>query len=238
MKIGRINESPQTLFSHKKFLLKILYREGIMRKEWMKVAVLLVLVLLACSCATTKEEKKPEKESAEDYYHKGQKEFKEGDYLDAVTEFKKAVEMDGKYFKAYYALGRSYDKLNKTKEAEEAYEEALKINPKSLPAREALGINYFHQKKFDEAEKHLKEARTLGSKVAEVYYGLGEIEQREHACRTAIIAFNQALKLDPDYMPARNGLKAAEDDCRKKQLQQSGQQPKPVQQQPKTVQPR
>jgi Tfp pilus assembly protein PilF len=201
-----------------------------MRKEWTKATILLVLVLFVCSCATTsKEEKKSTKESAEDYYNKGMNEFKEGDYSEATVEFKKAVEMDGKYFKAYYALGRSYEKLKKAKEAEEAYEAALKIDPKSLPVREALGLNYFHQKKFDDAEKHLKVARTHGSKVAEVYYCLGEIEQREHSCRTAIIAFKQALKLDPDYIPARNGLKAAEEDCRKKQSQQPGQQPKTVQ---------
>jgi Tfp pilus assembly protein PilF len=157
------------------------------------------------------------------------KEYKEGDYQEATVEFKKAVEKDGRYFKAYYALGQSYEKLKKAKEAEEAYEEALKIDPKSLPAREALGLNYFHQKKYGDAEKHLKEARTLGSKKAEVYYCLGEIEQREHACKTAIIAYRQALKLNPDYMAARNGLKAAEEACRQKQQQQP-----PA----KTVQPR
>lgn len=205
-----------------------------MKREWMKVAVLSVLVLLAYSCASmSKKEIKSEKENAEDYYHKGMKEFKEGDYEEAIVAFKKAVELNDKYFKAYYALGQSYEKRNKTKEAEEAYEEALKIDPKSLSAREALGLNYFHQKKFDNAEKHLKEARTLGSKKAEVYYCLGEIEQREHACKTAIVAFKQALKLDPDYMAARNGLKAAEEACRQKQKQQT-----PAAPQQKTIQPR
>ncbi len=184
----------------------------------MKVVVLLIVALFVCSCAAlSKEEKKSEKASAEDYYHKGMKEFKEGDFAEAVADFKKAVGENNKYFKAYYALGQSYEKLKKAKEAEEAYEAALKIEPKNLPAREALGLNYFHQKKFDDAEKHLKEARTLKSKIPEVYYCLGEIEQREHACKTAIISFKQALKLDPDYMQARNGLKAAEDDCRQKQ---------------------
>jgi Tfp pilus assembly protein PilF len=205
-----------------------------MKREWMKVAVLSVLVLLAYSCASmSKKEIKSEKESAEDYYHKGMKEYKEGDYEEATAAFKKAVEIDGKYFKAYYALGQSYEKRNKTKEAEEAYEEALKIDSKSLPVREALGLNYFRQKKYGEAEKHLKEARALGSKKAEVHYCLGEIEQREHSCKTAIVAFKQALKLDPDYMAARNGLKAAEEACRQKQKQQT-----PAAPQQKTIQPR
>jgi Tfp pilus assembly protein PilF len=208
--------------------------EEIMKREWMMITAMLVLVLFACSCASmSKKEIKSEKESAEDYYHKGLKEYKEGDYFNATVEFKKAVELNGRYFKAHYALGQSYEKLSKAKEAEEAYEEALKIDPKSLPVREALGLNYFHQKKFGDAEKHLKEARTLGSKVPEVYYCLGEIEQREHACKTAIIAFKQALKLNPDYMAARNGLKAAEESCRQRQQQQTPSVP-----QQKTIQPR
>ena len=190
-----------------------------MKRGWTKIALLLFLILMVCSCATTtKEEKSGKMDSAEDYYHKGMKEFKEGDFEEAIIEFKKAVAMDGKYFNAYYALGQSYEKKNKAKEAEDAYEEAVKIQPKNLSAREALGLNCFHQKKFKEAEHHLKEARRLGSKIPEVYYCLGEIEQREHACKTAIIAFRQALKLDPDYMAARNGLKAAEEACRQKQM--------------------
>ena len=144
------------------------------------------------------------------------KEFTEGDFEDAIVEFKKALEKDHKYFKAYYALGQSYEKLNKASEAEAAFEEAVKLEPNNLSAREALGLNRFHQKKFDESENHLKLARTLGSKLPEIYYCLGEIEQREHFCKPAITAYKQALALDPDYLPARNGLKAAEADCRKK----------------------
>jgi Tfp pilus assembly protein PilF len=198
-----------------------------MKRGWLKCVVLLFVMLFACSCATTSKEEKVKEEkvkeevvkveTAEDFYLKGMKEFKEGDFEDAVIQFKKAVDKDGNYFDAYYALGQAYEKQDKAIEAEAAYETAVKIDPRSLPAREALGLNRFHQKKFEKSEDHLKEARTLGSKLPEIYYCLGEIEQREHFCKTAIIAFKQALALDPDYMPARNGLKAAEDDCRPKQ---------------------
>jgi Tfp pilus assembly protein PilF len=216
-----------------------------MKREWMKCTVLLFVMLFACSCATTsKEEKKEIKEekvkeekakedSAEDLYLKGMKELKEGDYEDAAVEFKKALEKDGKYFNAYYALGQSYEKMNMAQEAENAFVEAVKLEPRNLAAREALGLNRFHQKKFGASEDHLKEARILGSKIPEVYYALGEIEQREKFCKTAIIAFKQALVLDPDYMPAKNGLIAAEAACKQPvQQQKPVQQQRPVQQQP------
>jgi tetratricopeptide (TPR) repeat protein len=169
------------------------------------------------------------KDRSADFYQTGMTEFNEGDFKDAVIAFKKAVDENPKDYMSYYALGQSYEKLNKAKEATEAYEETVKIKADYLPAREALGLLYFHQKKIQEAEPHLKGARKLKSEMAEVYYCLGEIEQREHACKTAIIAYKQALKLDPDYVAARNGLKIAEEACRKKQLPQQKQTQQPQQ---------
>lgn len=216
-----------------------------MKRGWIKAVFLLLLTLMFCSCATAPKGEKSDKdsakkstkeitkesaeESAEDLYQKGMKKFDKGDFEDAVEAFKKAVDQDRKAYKAYYALGQAYEKLNKAKEAEEAYENAVKLKSDYLSAREALGLLCFHQKKFKEAEEHLKLARTLGSKVAEVYYAWGEIEQREHSCRTAIISYKQALKLDPDYLAARNGLKVAEEDCRQKRLPQPQQKPQPQQ---------
>jgi Tfp pilus assembly protein PilF len=218
-----------------------------MKRAWIKWSILLFVMLFAWSCAATKEEKREEKkeevvkvETAQEIYLKGMDEFKEGDFKDAVTLFKKVVEMDSNYFNAYYYLGLSYEKLDRAKEAESAFETAVKLEPKNLSAREALGLNRFHQKLYEKSEDHLKEARTLGSKLPEVYYCLGEIEQREHFCNTAIIAFKQSLALDPDYLPAKNGLIIAEAACRQKQQQQQQQQlqqPQQRQQQPQQQRP-
>jgi tetratricopeptide (TPR) repeat protein len=168
------------------------------------------------------------KDRGADFYQTGMTEFNKGDFEDAVEAFIKAVEENPKDYKSYYGLGRSYEKLNRAEEAIASHETAVKINPNYLPAREAAGLLYFQQKKFQEAEAHLKEARTLKSQVAEIYYGIGEIEQREKACKTAMIAYKQALKLNPDYVAAHNGLKAAEAACRKKKPPQT----------PKSGQPR
>jgi tetratricopeptide (TPR) repeat protein len=183
------------------------------------------------------------KDRATDFYLKGMTDFNEGDFKDAIIAFKKALDENPKDYQAYYALGQSYEKLNKAKEAEAAYGGTINVKSDYLPAREVLGLLYFHQMNFKEAEPQLKEARTLGSQVAEVYYGLGEIEQRENACATAIMGYKQALKLNPDYLAARNGLKVSEDDCRQKQLQKQKQTPPPqqrqkLQQPPRTNPPR
>lgn len=83
----------------------------------------------------------------------------------------------------------------------------------------------------------------LNSQVPEIYYAFGEIEQRENECKFAQILFKQALKLNPDYLAAKNGLAAAEAACRQKQQRQQPQQPQrsttpPQQQQRSTTPPR
>jgi Tfp pilus assembly protein PilF len=207
-----------------------------MKREWIKVFFVLFFALIFCSCATTskeekgKEEKpaavKAKEETAEDFYNKGQEELKKGNLEEAITDFRTAGKMDDKFYRAFYALGQTYEKLNKDKEAEEAYVAAIKIKSDYLPALEAFGLLCFRQKRYLDAEKGLKPARTLGSKNAEIYYAFGEIEQRENECKFAQILFKQALNLNPDHLAARNGLKAAEQSCRQKQQRQQQQQPR------------
>lgn len=159
------------------------------------------------------------RERGEDFFLTGINEYNKGDFEDAVEAFSKAVNEDPKDFRSYFFLGQSHEKLNQAKEAAEAYLEAIKIRSNYLPAQEAVGLVYFQQRQFKEAETHLREAQKLGSKIAEVYYGLGEIEQRKDSCETAIIAYEQALRLNPDYLAARNGLKVAKYACRQKKIQ-------------------
>jgi hypothetical protein len=45
--------------------------------------------------------------------------------------------------------------------------------------------------------KYFSAYYALGSKIPEIYYCLGEIEQREHFCKTAIIAYKQVLSTGP-----------------------------------------
>ena len=83
------------------------------------------------------------KDRAMDFYLKGMTEFNEGDFKDAIIAFNKAVGENPKDYQAYYALGRSYEKLNKAKEAEAAYEEDRQYQIRLPAGQRSLGTALF-----------------------------------------------------------------------------------------------
>ncbi len=151
-----------------------------------------------------------------DFFLVGMAELKKGDLEDALLALQKAVEEDPRDYRSFFFIGQIYEKLEEPQMALEAYERSIGIRSGYLPSREAAGLIYFRKKRFSEAEVHLREAGTLGSLSAEIYYCLGEVGQRKGSCEAARQAYEKALKIDPDFLAARNGLKALEEICRKK----------------------
>ena len=77
-----------------------------------------------------------------DYFDRGQKAFENGDWKDAVNNFKKAVAEDSTNAEAYNLMGYSYRRMGKADSAFSAYAKALDIDPDHLGAHEYLGETY------------------------------------------------------------------------------------------------
>lgn len=65
------------------------------------------------------------------YYEEGMKKYKAGDFEAAVEELTKAVNYDASNEDAYFNLGNSYRKLEKTGEAIEVYQKVIELFPSS-----------------------------------------------------------------------------------------------------------
>ena len=83
--------------------------------------------------------------SALDWYNVGYSASNAGSYEEAITDFKKAIEMRPDYAEAYNMLGFCTRKLGNVNDAFTYYEKALKLKPNFPEAREYYGEAYLQQ---------------------------------------------------------------------------------------------
>ena len=103
----------------------------------------------------------------EDHYDNGMAEFALAEFENAITEYKKAIEIDPEYFDAWHALGMAYLRANKIPEAVEAGKRAVAINPNDMLAHTSLSMYYMKagDKAAAEREKGLATVLSWGGKA-------------------------------------------------------------------------
>jgi tetratricopeptide (TPR) repeat protein len=103
----------------------------------------------------------------EEWYDRGMTEFALAEFEKAIDSYKKAIELDGKYFDAWHALGMAYLRAGKVHEAIEAGKRAVEINPNDMLAHTSLSMYYMKagDKAAAEKEKGLATVLSWGGKV-------------------------------------------------------------------------
>jgi len=91
------------------------------------------------------------------YTNMGWAYFKKGDPIKAIESYKKAIEKNPKYPKAYHDLGLVYFSLDKADSAVNEYKAALRIFPNYLDAHYDLGLAYIKLNKKSHAQDAFKE---------------------------------------------------------------------------------
>lgn len=122
-----------------------------------------------------------------------------GNFDAAVELFKKSIELDREYFKAWLNLGSCYLKLNQLNEAEEALKQAVILNPSDYSAHNNLGIVYSKQDKPEMAIREFTTSLRLNPKNASTYFNLGLALDSIGAKDKAYEAFKKAIELNPKY---------------------------------------
>jgi serine/threonine protein kinase/tetratricopeptide (TPR) repeat protein len=145
------------------------------------------------------------KATAQEYASNDQK----GSYGDAEKQFRKALELNGKYYDALTGLGwvlqEQADLLTdnvKYQDAITSLQKSLDIRDDQPYARVALGWSYFGLKQYDQAEEAFQRATELKSNYGYAYYGLGRTLEAEGKRDKARQAYQTAVD---------NGSTAAKD---------------------------
>ncbi len=106
----------------------------------------------------------------------------------------------------YYFLGDARCRLREWDKALEAFNHALKLRPRHALVLNARGAVYAAQGQWDRALLDFDAAALLAPALADAHASLGALWiQRRTGVDGAMAAFNQALKLNPDFALALNG---------------------------------
>ncbi len=127
-------------------------------------------------------------------------------YVPAIAQWKKALEMDPEDAKARYNLASCLHSAGQFDDAMAQYQKSLEINPENAKALTNLGVLLAGKGKLDEAIDHFKKALVIKPNNADAQSNLGLALIEKGQSEAAIEHFKKAVEIDPEYSEAQNSL--------------------------------
>lgn len=118
-----------------------------------------------------------------------------GDTSNAVTSFKKALEINPEMFQSYNNLGSLYFKNENYELAGANFAEALRLKPTETTARFNLGLCYARQRRYSDATRELEQVVSATPNDAEAFYELGLAYEKMGRQEEAAGAFRRGQRV-------------------------------------------
>ncbi|GAA5576208.1 lipopolysaccharide assembly protein B [Porphyromonas gingivalis] len=147
----------------------------------------------------------PNRQEAIAYYNRGVDCCIVGSYEEAIKDYSKAIELDGKFAHAYYGRGNVYYKKGANEEAIKDYSKAIELDGKFAHAYHGRGNAYFKKGSYEEAIKDYSQAIELDGKFVHAYHGRGNVYCEKGSYEEAIKDYSKAIELDDKFVHAYHG---------------------------------
>jgi len=121
-------------------------------------------------------------------------------FLPAIDQYKLALAIDPRYFKAIFNIGTLYQKLGDFPQAINYFKKSLKINPDKSSVFYNLGLISSKLNHTDEAIKHFEKALEIDPKNKKSMFNLARIYDLKSQDELAIKKYKQTIKIDPAYI--------------------------------------
>ena len=142
---------------------------------------IVAMMLMAAGCT---------KLQARDQLNKGVQSYKNARYEEAISHFKRAVELDNKLLNARLYLATAYaqqyipgadteDNNRMANSAIEEYKNVLQADPNNVGSVKGIAYLYLQMKKFEQAKEYYKKAAQIDPKDPETYYSVAVIDWTE-----------------------------------------------------------
>jgi tetratricopeptide (TPR) repeat protein len=130
--------------------------------------------------------------------------------LEAVEHFRKAVETAEDDAEPRYFLGRIALEMREPEAAQREFEAAIEADPNYYMALGMLGVLHMQLGRTAQAEEVLERSLKVHSEDKLAHFNLGVIRYQQRNIPQAVRHFREAVRIDPDYAPARENLKKLE----------------------------
>jgi 4-amino-4-deoxy-L-arabinose transferase-like glycosyltransferase len=108
--------------------------------------------------------------------------------------FKKAIDVEPKYYKGYASLGLLYKNLNQDQKALENYKLALRYAQNDAETHNNIASIYFRNNNIEMAEKHLQKAYELNPYHASILYNMAILKLKLGNKQEAAYYYDRALR--------------------------------------------
>ena len=168
-------------------------------------ALLFFLLLPASALVIAAEESK--EKTAEELYNTGYLAGMLGWHREAIELLEKSLAIMPTA-EAYTYLGWTYSHMGDYQRAIEEAQKAIALDPNFGNPYNDIGVYLVEQGKEDEAIPYLEKAKRAKRYCCYQFphFNLGRIYLKKKMYEQARQEFTEALKIDPDYPPARKGL--------------------------------
>ncbi|MDR2496179.1 MAG: tetratricopeptide repeat protein [Tannerellaceae bacterium] len=151
-------------------------------------------------------------QSPEYYMHAGVAYYKQGNYLQAIKLFRKATSLKRDYVEVYFRLAHCYEMLNDPElihKACAAYRQYLYYQPNEVVAMVALGTTYGMAGRYDQSIATFERAEELCLDDPFLNYNKGNSYYHKGNYMKAMMAYEKALELLPEFEQAQTNLELA-----------------------------
>lgn len=128
------------------------------------------------------------------HYNLGNAYMQNGKYDEAIFEFKRTVQLQPNYDKAYNNLGKIYVMQERLNEAIAAFKQAVAINPGNAKAYNNLGSAYFMKGDVESAIAAIKRSLAINANNANAHSNLAVAYYSKKDYDRALMHYDEALK--------------------------------------------
>ena len=129
-----------------------------------------------------------------------------GDTAAAVARARRGLQVDPDSSYGHYTLGVVYQRAAQWREAYTAFGRAVELNGRDPRARANLAGAAMRLDSLAVAQTQFEAMIALGYQVAPAHFNLGVIAERRGNKEVARTHYQQALRSDPTFKPARAAL--------------------------------